>query len=59
MVGRTVSALMRAEITEVLVAHPRPMSTTEIAQRIVGRGQAQPRTAGVLRGRYLSVSAAA
>ncbi|MCX8559059.1 hypothetical protein OS121_28875 [Mycolicibacterium mucogenicum] len=50
MVGRTVSALMRAEITEVLVAHPRPMSTTEIAQRIVGRGQAQPRTAGYFAG---------
>lgn len=46
MGARTVSALMRSEITAVLVAHPRAMSTTEIAQRIVGRGQAQPRTAG-------------
>lgn len=50
MGARTVSALMRAEITAVLVAHPRPMSTTEIAQRIVGRGQAQPRTAGYFAG---------
>jgi hypothetical protein len=42
----SVSALMRAEITAVLVAHSRALSTTQIAQQIVGRGQAQPRAGG-------------
>ncbi len=46
MSGQSVSALMRAEITAVLVAHPRALSTTQIAQQIVGRGQAQPRSDG-------------
>lgn len=46
----TVSALMHAEITAVLVGHPRAMSTTEIAQRIVGRGQTRPKTRGYLPG---------
>lgn len=46
MSGQTVSALMRAEITAVLIAHPHELSTTQIAQQIVGRGQAQPRAGG-------------
>ncbi|OHU52340.1 hypothetical protein BKG82_18930 [Mycobacteroides chelonae] len=44
--GQSISALMRAEITAVLVAHPRALSTTQIAQQIVGRGQAQPKAGG-------------
>lgn len=42
----SISALMRAEITAVLVAQPHALSTTQIAQQIVGRGQAQPRAGG-------------
>lgn len=46
MSGQSISALMRAEITAVLVAQPHPLSTTQIAQQIVGRGQTQPRAGG-------------
>lgn len=46
MSGQSISALMRAEITAVLVAQPHAQSTTQIAQQIVGRGQTQPRAGG-------------